>query len=724
MKKTTILKKTFVLLIAVLMVLTTMVTTGAGESQGAILEVSTDKTLYIIGEPVIIFLTNVGDENLSAGGPIITIYDSEDEIVYQEACYCWYDLEPGEYVTWPAWNQTNQQGDQVPVGGYVVEGFLSAYDENYVDDANIFISNDESSSPPNNPDTPTGPTDGEVDVTYTYFTSSIDPENDDVFFRWDWDDGTFSNWLGPYTSGESASASHAWSESGIYCIKVKAKDSNGEESGWSDELCVDISGGGNNPPDRPSKPSGPSTGEPRVEYVYSTSTTDPDGDMVRYGWEWTQDNTVDSWTDLYNSDVECSVKLGFDEIGTYYLRVMAEDEHGAQSGFSSALTIVISAGCIEYKGFYCCPIGENTMLNVEGDEMVVSDMLDGDGFTVDIPTSNDVYRCDIKDALGLPSVSYTGKIGGSFEGSAFSLEMTIGGDISSGSSDTSYGVYPVGFQGSSSGAPSIIAWVKDDDCEGNWEIAFRKTLEPTSSLDLGYVEFPIVSYGVYPVGFQGSSSGAPSIIMYTGGECSDVLWTQGDWGVDRLGINALMVTYVHTCDTCGNEYPLLCTCADSDHAGFLNEFSLSVSGVSEITVSDMWAKHNGIPLPGNVDGPGSGKKSETYNFSITPDDSDDAYSVCLWDLGQGEDHLIEGVYPVGFQGSSSGAPSIISWSTEEDGEFVVKVRVFDMTMGVSPWVVHEISITKSKVYSPLIQIYLKNLLEHFPFLEKILNQII
>jgi hypothetical protein len=480
----------------------------------------------------------------------------------------------------------------------------------------------------------------------------------------------------------------------------------------------------NNPPDIPNKPSGPSTGEPRVEYIYSTSTTDPDGDMVRYGWEWTQDNYVDSWTEFYTSDVICNIKLGFDKIGTYYLRVIAEDEHGAHSDFSSALTIVITEGCIEYKGFNCCPIGENTMLSEEGDEMVVTDMQDSDGFTVNIPSSNDVYRCDIKDALGLPSVSLKGKISGSFEGSDFWMEMTIGGDISSDSSDSTYGVYPVGFQDSSSGAPSIIAWVKDEDCEGNWEICYREDTCITGQNCGGEIEIPWVSLGVYPVGFQGSSSGAPSIIMFFGSECNNVLWTWDEGEVDRLSINALMITYVNPCDICGLEYPLLCTCAQSDHAGFLNEFSLSVSGVSEITVSDMWAKHNGIPLPGDIDGPGSGKKGETYNFSITPDDSDDTYSVCLWDLGQGDDHLIEGVYPVGFSGTSSGAPSIISWSSEEDGEFVVKARVFDMTMGVSPWVTHEISIIKSKGFSPLFQVYLKILLERFPFLEIILNQMV
>jgi hypothetical protein len=197
-------------------------------------------------------------------------------------------------------------------------------------------------NPPNKPSQPSGPTEGDVGVEYTYSSSAIDPEDGNVYLWWDWDDGTNSGWLGPYSSGESASASHTWSESELYCIKVKAKNDIGNESVWSDELCVTISGGGNNPPNKPSKPSGPINGEPGVEYTYTTSTTDPDGDMVRYGWEWTRDDTVESWTGYYNSGEICSINHVFDEPGIYYLKVLAQDSGGAFSEFSRTLTIVIS----------------------------------------------------------------------------------------------------------------------------------------------------------------------------------------------------------------------------------------------------------------------------------------------------------------------------------------------------------------------------------------------
>ena len=111
-------------------------------SVGPVLEVTTDKEVYTQGETVQIFLTNVGDETLSGGGPIITIYNEDNEIVYQLGAYCWVELEPSEYIDWwPPWDQTDQQGDQVPVGAYVVEGFLSGFEEDYIDDFTFYIVN-------------------------------------------------------------------------------------------------------------------------------------------------------------------------------------------------------------------------------------------------------------------------------------------------------------------------------------------------------------------------------------------------------------------------------------------------------------------------------------------------------------------------------------------------------------------------------------------------------
>jgi hypothetical protein len=91
--------------------------------------------------------------------------------------------------------------------------------------------------PPSIPDI-SGSAHGKVGVTYTYSSSTIDPDGDQVYYNWSWGDGTYSGWLGPYDSVANASAKHTWDKKGTYQIKVKAKDVYGAETDWSDPLSV------------------------------------------------------------------------------------------------------------------------------------------------------------------------------------------------------------------------------------------------------------------------------------------------------------------------------------------------------------------------------------------------------------------------------------------------------------------------------------------------------
>ena len=96
------------------------------------------------------------------------------------------------------------------------------------------------SHPPEKPAKPSGPTSGKAGKEYTYSTSTIDPDGDQVWYQWYWNDkiNETSDWIGPYNSGDTAEASYIWNEKGDYNIRVKAKDVHGEESPWSDPLAI------------------------------------------------------------------------------------------------------------------------------------------------------------------------------------------------------------------------------------------------------------------------------------------------------------------------------------------------------------------------------------------------------------------------------------------------------------------------------------------------------
>jgi hypothetical protein len=94
--------------------------------------------------------------------------------------------------------------------------------------------------PPLTPDIPSGITQGTPGTEYDYQTNTTDPDEDSIFFWFNWGAGTEGVWLGPYSSGDTCTASHTWINPGIYYVKVKAKDLYDGESNWSDSLSVTI----------------------------------------------------------------------------------------------------------------------------------------------------------------------------------------------------------------------------------------------------------------------------------------------------------------------------------------------------------------------------------------------------------------------------------------------------------------------------------------------------
>jgi len=61
---------------------------------------------------------------------------------------------------------------------------------------------------------------------------------------------------------------HSWQNPGSYTVRIQTKDIKGAISGWSDEHQILISQISNNPPNKPSAPSGPSIGFEESTYVF------------------------------------------------------------------------------------------------------------------------------------------------------------------------------------------------------------------------------------------------------------------------------------------------------------------------------------------------------------------------------------------------------------------------------------------------------------------------
>jgi len=89
----------------------------------------------------------------------------------------------------------------------------------------------------------------------------------------------------------------------------------------------------NRPPNAPTI-TGPTSGNPNVEYEYSFVTTDSDDNNVYYYIDW-GDGYDSSWLGPYGSSEEVTVGHKWSEKGTYTIRAKARDIHGAESGWGT-----------------------------------------------------------------------------------------------------------------------------------------------------------------------------------------------------------------------------------------------------------------------------------------------------------------------------------------------------------------------------------------------------
>jgi len=128
----------------------------------------------------------------------------------------------------------------------------------------------------------------------------------------------------------------------------------------------------NNPPEVTVKPSGSTFIEMGVEYTYSTSTFDVDGDQIRYRFDW-GDGNYSNWSDFMFSNTSVSMSHYWSAISNYSVRVMAQDENGMNNSWSPALSVTVSQAD---SGEIPPVVDINVSSNVSVNQTVVFDAVD------------------------------------------------------------------------------------------------------------------------------------------------------------------------------------------------------------------------------------------------------------------------------------------------------------------------------------------------------------
>ncbi len=202
----------------------------------------------------------------------------------------------------------------------------------------VFFTGCKKNRPPTTPQV-SGPTLGKPAATLTYTFSSTDPENQEVAYTVAWGDTSAVEWSSTYASGQQVTRTHSYPDSGVYHVKVKARDTQEVESEWSDSIIVSI---GFRPPNQPGKPSGPASCTTGTAYTFTVKTTHPLGDSVWFQFDW--GGVVGNWGGPVASDSQFLEQHVFDSVGTFGIMVRARDARGSTSAWSEPLDVSVAQG--------------------------------------------------------------------------------------------------------------------------------------------------------------------------------------------------------------------------------------------------------------------------------------------------------------------------------------------------------------------------------------------
>ncbi len=204
---------------------------------------------------------------------------------------------------------------------------VDVYDgETWTNDTFTFRTEENNNNPPpppppqnNAPSIPvvSGSEEGIIGGNYVFTAESTDSDGDQISYRFDWDDGTISEWTSFENSGEEVSLSHSWSSAGSYNVKAQAKDSE-DISSWSDSITISIN---EETQDKPKSLIRLDNISEKTVIFNASRSYDPDGNIVEYLWDFGDGETE---TGLVVTHV-------YDEYGEYFVFLKVTDNDGLNS---------------------------------------------------------------------------------------------------------------------------------------------------------------------------------------------------------------------------------------------------------------------------------------------------------------------------------------------------------------------------------------------------------
>ncbi len=208
---------------------------------------------------------------------------------------------------------------------------------------------DDTNYPPNLPSID-GPDEVIMGVLQPFTVETWDSDGDDVYFRFEWDEGPWSpsDWFGPYPENSPQVISHAWAMNSpaatTYEVHVQSMDDrNGNgipdegpeaESDWNSTHFWMV----NRPPEATF------TGETHqgyrnVEYTFTATGSDPDGHDIFFKIHWGDWESTDVMGP-YPSGTTITMSHSYDEPGGVWPAVKVWDDHDCNGSHEGGTAVM------------------------------------------------------------------------------------------------------------------------------------------------------------------------------------------------------------------------------------------------------------------------------------------------------------------------------------------------------------------------------------------------
>lgn len=178
---------------------------------------------------------------------------------------------------------------------------------------------------------------GQPGDTLIFWARSTDPNGGELSYLFDWDDGSSSNWTAEHASGDTCFRRHGYSETGNYGVRVRARDRDGLESGWSESRALTVAFAG---PLVPARPEGPAVVYEDTVSWFQASAGHVRAESVSIQFDW--DDTLGLWSGFVAAGRPVSDSHSYTSVGVFLVRARARDRSGFVSRWSEPQTVAVS----------------------------------------------------------------------------------------------------------------------------------------------------------------------------------------------------------------------------------------------------------------------------------------------------------------------------------------------------------------------------------------------